>query len=377
MSFVGASMKVPFLDLSLQHRALREPALAALAATYDATRFCLGKDVEDFERNFGTTLGYPRALGMNSGTAPLHVACMIAGFQPGDEVITTPFTFISSAWGISYVGATPVFVDIEEGTFNLDPDKLEAAVTPRTKGIIVVHLFGQPARMDAIMAVARKHKLFVIEDCAQAVGAQYHGAATPAGIPVGLIGDVGTFSFYPTKNLGGCGEGGAFVSRREDVQTTARHIRVHGSDRRYYHDIVGGNFRMDGFQGALLNVKLPHLAAWTARRRAIAAQYLAGIKLADVRLPDQPAYGQSVFHQFTLRHPRRDALREHLAKQEVGTDLIYPVPLHLQKCYAGLGMGRGSYAVAERAADTCLSLPIFPELTGAQVAHVIEAVNSF
>src|SRR5471032_791175 len=173
-------MKVPFLDLGLQHRELREPALAALAATYDSTRFCLGKDVEDFEQNFATTLGYPRVLGMNSGTAPLHVACMIAGFGPGDEVLTTPFTFISSAWGINYVGATPVFVDIGPGTYNLDPAKLEAAITPRTKGIIVVHLFGQPARMDEIMAVARKHKLFVIEDCAQAIGAKYLGARPPS-----------------------------------------------------------------------------------------------------------------------------------------------------------------------------------------------------
>jgi dTDP-4-amino-4,6-dideoxygalactose transaminase len=316
-------------------------------------------------------LGYPRVLGMNSGTSPLHVGCMIAGFKPGDEVLTTPFTFISSAWGISYVGATPVFVDIEEGTFNLDPQKLEAAITPRTRGIIIVHLFGQPARMDEIMAIARKHQLFVIEDCAQAVGAKYKDT------PVGVIGDCGTFSFYPTKNLGGCGEGGAFVSRREEVQTRARHIRVHGSDRRYYHDIVGGNFRMDGFQGALLNVKLPHLATWTARRRAIASRYLAEIKLTDVRMPDQPEYGQSVFHQFTIRHPRRDALREHLAKQEVGTDLIYPVPLHLQQCYANLGRGKGSFPIAERAAETCVSLPIFPELTDEQVDHVIKAINSF
>ena len=364
-------MKVPFLDLTLQHRALREPALAALAATYDATRFCLGKDVEDFEKNFGGTLGYPRVLGMNSGTSPLHVACMIAGLGPDDEVITSPFTFISSAWGISYVGATPVFADIEEGTFNLDPTRMAEAITPRTKAIIVVHLFGQPARMAEIMAVARRHNLFVIEDCAQAVGAQYQGT------PVGLIGDMGTFSFYPTKNLGGCGEGGAFTSRHADVHTKARHIRVHGSDRRYYHDIIGGNFRMDGFQGALLNLKLPYLAGWTARRQAIAARYLAEIKLADVRLPDQPAYAQSVFHQFTLRHPRRDALREHLARHEVGTDLIYPVPLHLQKCYAFLGYGRGAFSVAEEAADTCMSLPIFPELTEGQIAHVIASLNRF
>lgn len=364
-------MKVPFLDLSLQHRALREAALAALTATYDATRFCLGKDVEDFEKNFAATLGYPRALALNSGTSPLHIACMIAGFGPGDEVIVPPFTFISSAWGINYTGATPVFADVEEGTFNLDPAKFEAAITPKTKGLILVHLFGQPARVDEILAIARRHNLFVIEDCAQAVGARYRGT------PVGLFGDAGTFSFYPTKNLGGCGEGGALVAKDEAIHTRARHIRVHGSDRRYYHDIVGGNFRMDGFQGALLNVKLPHLAGWTVRRQAVAARYLAGIKLADVRLPDQPAYGQSVFHQFTLRHPRRDALREHLAKQEIGTDLIYPVPLHLQKCYAYLGRGPGSFPVAEAAAATCVSLPIFPELTDAQVDHVIAAVNSF
>lgn len=372
-------MKVPFLDLSLQHQALREPALAALAATYDATRFCLGKDVEEFEKQFATTLGYPRALAMNSGTAPLHVACMIAGFGPGDEVIAPPFTFISTVWGVSYVGATPRFVDIEEGTFNLDPQKVAEAITPKTKGIIVVHLFGQPARMDEIMAIAKQHKLFVIEDCAQAVGARHGGAAgSPGeGTPVGSIGDVGTFSFYPTKNLGGCGEGGAFVSRREDVHTQARHIRVHGSDRRYYHDIVGGNFRMDGFQGALLNVKLPHLAKWTVRRQAIAARYLAEIDLAELRLPEQPGYGKSVFHQFTVRHPRRDALREHLAAAGVGTDLIYPVPLHLQKCYAGLGYCEGSFPVAERAAATCVSLPIFPELTDEQVDLVIAAVNSF
>jgi dTDP-4-amino-4,6-dideoxygalactose transaminase len=364
-------MKVPFLDLSVQHRTLREPALAALAATYDATRFCLGQDVEEFERAFAATLGYPRALGMNSGTSPLHVACMIAGFGPGDEVITTPFTFISSAWGISYVGAKPVFVDIEEGTFNLDPAGIEAAITPRTKGIIAVHLFGQPARMDEIMLLAAKHGLFVIEDCAQAVGAKFKDT------PVGLIGDVGTFSFYPTKNLGGCGEGGAFVAKDELIHAKARHIRVHGSDRRYHHDILGGNFRMDGFQGALLSVKLPHLARWTARRQEIAARYLGGITLANVQLPEQPAHGRSVFHQFTLRHPRRDALRDHLAKQEIGTDLIYPVPLHLQKCYAGLGHARGAFPVAERAADTCLSLPIFPELSDAQVEHVVDAVNSF
>lgn len=364
-------MKVPFLDLSQQHQAIRAEALAALTATYDATRFCLGKDVQEFEANFAQTLGYPRALGMNSGTAPLHVSCMMADFGPGDEVITTPFTFISSAWGISYVGAKPVFVDIEEETYNIDPAKIEAAITPKTKGIIVVHLFGQPARMDEIMAIATKYNLFVIEDCAQAIGARYKGT------PVGMIGDTGTFSFYPTKNLGGCGEGGMLVARDESLHTQASHIRVHGSDRRYYHDIVGGNFRMDGFQAGLLNVKLPHLEKWTARRQEIAARYRAGIALSEVRLPSEPDYGRSVLHQFTIRHPKRDTLREHLTQCDVGTDLIYPVPLHLQKCFADLGYTQGAFPIAEETSDTCISLPIFPELTDAQVDYVIASINSY
>ncbi len=364
-------MKVPFLDLSQQHLGIRTEALEALTATYDATRFCLGKDVQDFEQNFSATLGYSHAVGMNSGTAPLHVSCMIAGFGPGDEVITTPFTFISSAWGISYVGAKPVFVDIEADTYNIDPAKIAEAITPRTKGIIVVHLFGQPARMEEIMTIARQHNLFVIEDCAQAIGATYKGQ------PVGTMGDVGTFSFYPTKNLGGCGESGMFVARDEAVATKARHIRVHGSDRRYYHDIVGGNFRMDGFQAAVLSVKLPHLAKWTAKRQEIAARYRSGIKLAGVKMPAEPDYGRSVLHQFTILHPQRDALREHLSQQEVGTDLIYPVPLHLQKCFADLGYESGALPISEVTSNTCISLPIFPELTDAQVDHVIGSINGF
>jgi len=364
-------MKVPFLDLGPQHRALRDEALAALAATYDANRFCLGKDVEEFERNFASTLGYPNALGMNSGTSPLHVACMAAGIGPGDEVVVPAFTFIASAWGAHYVGAKPVFADIEEGTYNLDPEALEAAITPRTRGLVVVHLFGLPARMEEIMAIAQRHGLFVIEDCAQAVGARYRGT------PVGLFGDAATFSFYPTKNLGACGEGGAFVSRRQDVFAAARQIRVHGMVQRYHHAIVGGNFRMDGFQGALLNVKLPHLASWTARRRSIALAYLRGIRLDGATLPLTPEYGESVYHQFTMTHPRRDALREHLSARGIGTDLIYPVPLHLQPCFAGLGYAKGTLPVAERTAETCVSLPLFPELADEQVQSVIEAVNAF
>ncbi len=364
-------MKVPFLDLKLQHQAIRAEVLAALADTYDATRFCLGKDVEDFENAFSATLGYPRALGMNSGTSPLHIASLCGGFGPGDEVITTPFTFASSCWGISYVGATPVFVDIDADTWCISPEAIAKAITPKTKGIVVVHIFGQPARMDEIMALAHQHKLFVVEDCAQGVGAQYKGT------PVGAIGDCGTFSFYPTKNLGACGEGGAFVSKHSAVMDHAQLLRVHGSPKRYTHTEVGFNFRMDGFQGAVLNIKLKQLARWTSRRREIAAQYRAGIKCADVQLPIVPAHGESVWHQFTLLHPQRDALRAHLEKAGVGTEIIYPGPMHLQPCYASLGYQAGSIPVAEKTSATCISLPIFPELTDEQVAHVIRSVNEF
>jgi dTDP-4-amino-4,6-dideoxygalactose transaminase len=364
-------MKVPFLDLKPQHQAIREEVLAAIAATYDNTRFCLGKDVEDFERAFSATFGLPRTLGMNSGTSPLHIASICGGFGPGDEIITTPFTFASSAWGISYVGATPVFVDVDRDTWCISPEAIEKAITPRTKGIVVVHIFGQPARMDEIMAVANKRGLFVVEDCAQAVGATYKGK------PVGSIGDCGTFSFYPTKNLGACGEGGAFVSKHAHVMDKAQLLRVHGSPKRYQHTEVGFNFRMDGFQGAALNVKLKHINRWTARRRAIAARYRAGIKLAEVQLPVVPGYGESVWHQFTMLHPRRDALRTHLEQAGVGTEIIYPGPMHLQPCYASLGYKPGSIPVAEQTSARCVSLPIFPELTDEQVDHVIAAVNSF
>lgn len=364
-------MKVPFLDLKLQHQPLRAEVLAALAETYDHTRFCLGRDVEDFEKAFSAAFGHPRTLGMNSGTSPLHIASICGGFGPGDEIITTPFTFASSAWGISYVGATPVFVDIDADTWCISPEAIARAITPKTRGIVVVHIFGQPARMDEIMAIAARHRLFVVEDCAQAVG------ATCQGRPVGQIGDCGTFSFYPTKNLGACGEGGAFVSKHPAVMDRAQLLRVHGSPRRYEHAEVGFNFRMDGFQGAVLNIKLKHLGKWTARRRAIAARYRAEITLRGAQLPVVPAHGESVWHQFTLLHPRRDALRAHLERNGVGTEIIYPGPMHRQPCYAALGYKPGSLPVAEQTSATCLSLPIFPELTDDQVGQVIAAVNSF
>jgi dTDP-4-amino-4,6-dideoxygalactose transaminase len=364
-------MNVPFLDLGRSHRELRAEILAALAATYDANRFCLGRDVEQFEQTFAAACGATDCIAVNNGTSALHLLARALHLGPGDEVIVPAFTFIASAWTASYVGATPVFADIERDTFTLDPKDVAARITPRTKAIVIVHLFGQAAKMDELLALAAKHKLAVIEDCAQSHLATYRGQ------PVGLLGDGGTFSFYPTKNLGACGEGGAVISRRPEILQHVKLMRVHGMAVRYRHDDVGYNFRMEGFQGAVLNVKLPHLLAWTERRRAIARRYRAGIKLADLASPPVPEYGESVYHQFTIRHPRRDALREHLAKSGVGTDTIYPIPLHLQPCYAGAGQKAGSLPAAEECGRTVLSLPIFPELTDAEVDHVIAAVNRF
>lgn len=364
-------MHVPFLDLGRQHRALREEILAAFAATYDANRFCLGRDVEEFEKAFAAACGADDAVGLGNGTDALHLAARALEIGPGDEVIVPAFTFIATAWTASYVGARPVFADIDRATFTLDPRQVEELITPRTRAIVVVHLFGQPAQMDELLAIAARRGLALIEDCAQS------HLATHRGRPLGLLGDAGTFSFYPTKNLGGCGDAGALVSRRPEVLKTARLLRVHGMGARYRHDDIGYNYRMDGLQAAALNVKLRYLRAWTDRRRAIAARYLAGLKLADLALPPVPDYGESVWHQFTVRHPRRDALREHLAARGIGTDTIYPIALHLQPCYREIGGGPGSMPVAEEAARTVLSLPIFPELTDAEVGAVIAAVNAF
>lgn len=364
-------MNVPFLDLSRAHRALRDEMLAAFAATYDANRFCLGADVEAFEREFAAASSATDAVAVNNGTSALHVAARGLGLGPGDDVIVPAFTFIASAWTASYVGARPVFCDIDPRTFTVTAGTIAAALTPATRAIVVVHLFGLAADMDPILALAAKHGIPVIEDCAQAHLATYRDR------PVGLMGAAGTFSFYPTKNLGGVGEGGALVSRDPAMIENARLLRVHGSKVRYRHDALGYNYRMEGIQAAALRIKLRHLPAWTRRRREIAARYRAGIRLSDTQLPAPAEWGDSVYHQFTLLHPRRDELRAHLSASGVGTDLIYPAPLHLQPCYAALGQREGSLPHAEACARTCLSLPIFPELTDAEIDHVIQSVNSF
>ena len=364
-------MKVPFLDLTRAHQPLRDEILAALAATFDASQFCLGADVEALEREFAAASGGADAVGVNNGTSALHLAARVLGIGPGDDVVVPAFTFIATAWTASYVGARPVFADIDPATYTITAETVAAALTPATKAIVVVHLFGLAADLGPILELAAARGIAVIEDCAQAHLATYRGE------PVGMLGEIGTFSFYPTKNLGGLGEGGAVVSRRAELLKHVRLLRVHGSAVRYQHEDIGYNYRMEGLQAAALRVKLRHLVAWTARRREIAARYRAGIRLEDTRLPQDAAWGESVYHQFTLLHPRREALRAHLTAAGVGTDLIYPRPLHVQPCYAALGQREGSLPHAEATARDCLSLPIFPELTDAEIDYVIATINGF
>ncbi len=367
-------MNVPYFDLPAQIRALRPELDAAIARTLDSCAFCLGPEVAGFERDFAAFVESPHCVGVNSGTSALHIAMRLLQVSPGDEVVTTPFTFIATSWAIVYTGARPVFVDIDEATMTLDPKLLEKAITPRTKAVMPVHLYGHPFDLDPILAVCRRHKLPLVEDAAQAHGARYRGKS------IGTFGAMTGFSFYPGKNLGACGEGGALVTASAEYDASARSLRDHGSRVRYHHDEVGYNYRMEGIQGAVLAVKLKHLAAWNAARRRIAHRYhelLAPAAAAGLRLPHEAPWAESVYHLYVVRHPARDRLKDHLAARGIGTALHYPLPLHLQKCFADLGYKAGDFPVAERAARECLSLPVYPELTDAQVDYVAAAIREF
>ncbi len=364
-------MKVPFLDVPAQIRALRPEIDAAIARTLDAGSFCLGPDVEKFERDFAALVGTAHAVGFNSGTSALHVAARLLDLGPGDEVITTPYTFIATSWALAYVGAKPVYVDVDEGTLNLDPGLIERALTPRTKAVLPVHLYGHPFDADPILEICRSRGLALIEDAAQAHGARYRGR------PVGTLGELAAFRFYPPKNLGACGEGGALAPDRGAFAGRARSLREHGASARYHHDEIGYNYRMEGLQGAVLGVKLPHLAAWTAARRRIAERYHELLRPTPLRLPREESWAESAYHLYVVRHPSRDRLREHLQSGGIGTAVHYPVPLHLQKCFAHLGHREGEFPVAERAARECLCLPLYPELADAQIDHVAAAIHEF
>jgi dTDP-4-amino-4,6-dideoxygalactose transaminase len=360
---------IPILDLKQQYLDLKPEIDAAIQSVLESGQFVLGREVAAFEEEFAAFCGAPYSIGLNSGTSALHLALLAAGVGPGDEVITVPFSFIATVATIGYVGARPVFVDIEPQTFNLDPARLEAAITPRTKAIMPVHLYGQPADMDPIVAIARKHNLVVIEDAAQAHGAEYRGRRA------GSLADIACFSFYPGKNLGAFGEGGAVVTANPEFNRQIRLLRDWGAAKKYEHTIKGYNYRMEAMQGAILRVKLRHLERWTELRRAHAAQY-GRLLSAPVAPPVEMSYARHVWCVYSVRTPRRDEVQARLLGNGVQTAIHYPIPIHLQPAWSELGYRRGDFPAAEQAAVEVLALPVYPELTEAQVATVAEALTA-
>lgn len=365
------SEAIPYLDLAAQIKPLRAELDAAIARTIDTCSFCLGPNVAQFEKDFAAFCQTEHCVGFNSGTSALHVAMKLLNIGSGDEVVTTPLSFVATSWAISYVGARPVYVDIDDASFNLDTRRLEKAITARTKAVMPVHLYGQPFDVDAILAICRKYDLPLVEDAAQAHGAKYKGRMA------GTFGDVAGFSFYPGKNLGAFGEGGALVTSHAEFARRARALREHGSTERYYHDEVGFNYRMEGIQGAVLDVKLKHLPAWTRGRQRVAKRYAELLADTPLQLPQALPQTEGAWHLYVVRHPQRDELKKFLEANRVGCALHYPLPLHLQKCYANLGYRPGDFPVAEKAARQGLSLPIYPELTDTQIERVSEVIHDF
>ena len=368
-------MTVPLLDLGAQHAPLREQLLSALTRVFESQRFINGPEVESLERDLAGLIGVPDAVGVSSGTDALVAALMAFGIGPGDEVITSTYSFFATAGAIVRLRAKPVLVDIQPDTFNIDPDAVAAAMTSRTKAIIPVHLFGQPADLHPIINTAVQAGAFVIEDAAQAIGATYDGHQ------VGSFGAFGCFSFFPSKNLGCFGDGGLVTSTNTQLTRRIRLLRNHGMEPKYYHHMVGGNFRLDAIQAAVLRVKLPHLASWTEARQRNAARYRALFEdagLTDlVRLPVAAPRRTHIYNQFIIRVGDRDKLRTHLEAQGIGTEVYYPVPFHLQRCFADLGYTRGAFPHAEAAANESLALPIYGELTEGQQAAVVGAIQRF
>lgn len=361
---------IPFVDLKAQYRSIREEVNAAIQGVLDSAQFTLGSEVAAFEREFADHCGAAHGVGVNTGTSALHLALLAAGVGPGDEVITVPFTFVATASSIHYTGARPVFVDIDPVSFTMDPAALEAAITPRTKAIIPVHLYGQPADMDPVLDVARRHGLVVIEDACQAHGAEYHGRRA------GSLGHMGCFSFYPGKNLGAYGEGGMVVTSDPSYARTIRMLRDWGAEEKYHHVIKGYNFRLESLQAAVLRVKLRHLDRWTEMRRAAAACYATVLDSSVLERPHEMPYARHVYHVYAIRTTRRGAWQRALAEAGIQTGIHYPTPVHLLPAFADLGHERGEFPHAERAADQVLSLPMFPELTAAQCEEVGRAIDA-
>ena len=365
----------PFLDLAAQFKAIRTEMMPALQRVFDTQQFILGSEVQNFEREVAEKLGCRYAIGCASGSDALLLALMAYGIGVGDEVITTPFTFVATAGSIARLGARPVFVDIDPETYNLDAQQIAAAITPRTKAIIPVHLFGLAADMDVINTIAKSHGLAVIEDAAQAIGADYRN------IMLGTIGDIGCFSFFPSKNLGGVGDGGMLTTNDDKLADRLKVLRVHGSRKKYYYETLGFNSRLDTLQAAVLRVKLRHLDAWTNTRRLHANYYRLlfvqeGLQ-NSVQLPVESPYCNHVFNQFVIRTTKRDSLRDHLNRMGIPTEIYYPLPLHLQPAFAYLGYGPGSFKNSELASREVLALPIFPELSESQQHAVVVAISDF
>jgi dTDP-4-amino-4,6-dideoxygalactose transaminase len=365
------SLKVPLLDLQAQYRPLRNEILAAVTRVSDSQRFVMGPEIAALEGELERMLGVGHAVAVSSGTDALLLALMTLGVGAGDEVVTSVYSFFATAGVIARVGARPVFVDIDPVTFNLDPAQLAAAITPRTKAVVPVHLFGLSADLGPILDEASRSGVPVIEDAAQAIG------ATCGSRKVGGIGTIGCFSFYPSKNLGAFGEAGLLTTNDASLARRARLLRTHGMEPKYYHHIVGGNFRMDEVQAAVLRVKAPHLAAWTEARRVNAARYVRMFGNARVTLPTEPRDRRHVFNQFVIRSPDRDGLKRHLDARGIGSEIYYPVPLHLQPCFADLGHRVGEFPHAERAAKESLAIPIYGELSVEQQQAVVDAIAAF
>lgn len=364
-------MNVPFLDLKVQYHAIKTEVDTAISHVLEDAAFVLGKYVEQFESEFARYIGVKHAVGLNSGTAALHLALLAMDIKQGDEVITVPNTFFATAEAVSLVGAKPVFVDIDEATFNMDAKKLEKAITKKTKAIIPVHLYGQPVDMNEIQGIADKHGIPVVEDACQAVGAKYNGKKA------GSLGKVGCFSFYPGKNLGACGEGGMVTTNDDHIAAMVRLYRAHGENPKNNHRVVGYNYRMEGIQGAVLSAKLNHLDAWTKKRQENAAYYTKILGNADVTLPAIAPNRKHVFHLYVIRSRQRDALKAHLEAKGIGVGIHYLKPIHLQEAYAHLGLREGAYPVAERVMKEILSLPMFPELTKEQMDYVAQQIRGF
>jgi dTDP-4-amino-4,6-dideoxygalactose transaminase len=365
----AASVTVPYFDLKAQYGLLRDEIREALDRVCQNAAFILGEEVERFEQAFAKYCEVKHCVALNSGTSALHLALLTAGIGEGDEVITTANTFIATAESIVYTGATPVFVDIEPFTANIDPAAIQAAITKHTRAIIPVHLYGRPCNMDSIIEIAERHRLLVIEDACQAHGARY------AGRRVGGFGHAAAFSFYPGKNLGAYGEGGALTTNDDEVASVARSLRSHGESTRYLHKYVGYNYRMDGFQGAVLNVKMKYLDQWTAKRQCCAALYTRLLQDANLRLPEDRAGSECVYHLFVAYVENRDKVRAELEKMGVQTAVHYPKPVHLQEAFSSLEHAPGHLPFTERACEQVLSMPLFPEMSDEQVSYAAHCLS--